>query len=83
MRVATVTSEQTNTDALCVFNTTRTFEGTGTFWFGGSSGTATDRILGLLSHTVGELDRAAAHFEDSLVFFRPGDIAKYTSGASQ
>ncbi|MFQ6027742.1 MAG: hypothetical protein ACE5Q6_09645, partial [Dehalococcoidia bacterium] len=29
---------------------------------------ASDRILGLLAHTMGELDKAAEHFEDSLTF---------------
>ena len=29
-----------------------------------------DRILGLLAHTMGKLDAAAAHFEDSLAFCR-------------
>ncbi|MFQ6026936.1 MAG: hypothetical protein ACE5Q6_05400, partial [Dehalococcoidia bacterium] len=29
-----------------------------------------DHILGLLSHTMGELDRAGSHFEDSLEFCR-------------
>lgn len=29
-----------------------------------------DRLLGLLSQTMGELDRAAAHFEDALAFCR-------------
>ena len=27
-----------------------------------------DRLLGLLSHTIGNLDQAAAHFEDGLAF---------------
>ena len=31
---------------------------------------ATDRILGLLSHTMGELDKAAEHFEEALAFCR-------------
>jgi tetratricopeptide (TPR) repeat protein len=31
---------------------------------------ATDRLLGLLAHTMGKLDQAAAHFEDSLAFCR-------------
>ena len=29
-----------------------------------------DRVLGLLSHTIGNYDQAAAHFEDSLTFCR-------------
>ncbi|MCH8745856.1 MAG: hypothetical protein IIB31_09460 [Chloroflexi bacterium] len=29
-----------------------------------------DRILGLLSHTIGNLDQAAVHFEDGLAFCR-------------
>ncbi|MCH9035719.1 MAG: tetratricopeptide repeat protein [Chloroflexi bacterium] len=29
-----------------------------------------DRILGLLAHTMGDLDQAAAHFEDALAFCR-------------
>ena len=29
-----------------------------------------DHVLGLLAHTVGELDQAAAHFEDALAFCR-------------
>ena len=29
-----------------------------------------DRLLGLLSHTVGNLDQAAEHFEDALAFCR-------------
>ena len=31
---------------------------------------ATDRLLGLLAHTMGNLDQAVAHFEDSLAFCR-------------
>ena len=31
---------------------------------------ATDRILGLLAHTIGKLDEAVAHFEDALTFCR-------------
>ena len=31
---------------------------------------AADRILGLLSHTMGNLDRSAEHFEDALAFCR-------------
>ena len=31
---------------------------------------AGDRMLGLLAHTMGELDRAADHFEDSLNYCR-------------
>ena len=31
---------------------------------------ATDRLLGLLSHTMGNLDKAAEHFEDALAFCR-------------
>lgn len=33
--VANITSEQTNTDSRCVYDTTRTFTGTGSFWFDG------------------------------------------------
>ena len=29
-----------------------------------------DRILGLLAQTIGNLDQAATHFEDSLAFCR-------------
>ncbi len=29
-----------------------------------------DRILGLLAHTMGNLDQAATHFEDALAFCR-------------
>ncbi len=29
-----------------------------------------DRLLGLLSHTMGNLDQAATHFEDALAFCR-------------
>ena len=32
--------------------------------------TVCDRLLGLLSHTMGNLDQAAAHFEDALAFCR-------------
>ena len=31
---------------------------------------SSDRLLGLLAHTMGELDLAAAHFEDALAFCR-------------
>jgi len=31
-----------------------------------------DRLLGLLAHTMGNLDLAAAHFEDALAFCRKG-----------
>ena len=31
---------------------------------------AVDRVLGLLSQTTGNLDQAAAHFEDALAFCR-------------
>ena len=31
-----------------------------------------DRVLGLLSHTMGNLDQAVSHFEDSLTFCRRG-----------
>ena len=31
-----------------------------------------DRILGLLAHTMGSPDQAAAHFEDALTFCRKG-----------
>ncbi len=30
----------------------------------------TDRLLGLLSQTIGNLEQAAAHFEDALAFCR-------------
>jgi hypothetical protein len=30
----------------------------------------TDRLLGLLAHTMGNLDQASAHFEDAQVFCR-------------
>lgn len=33
-------------------------------------GTVTDRPLGLLSHTMGNLEQATEHFEDSLAFCR-------------
>ena len=36
----------------------------------GASRTPVDRLLGLLSHTMGNLDQAAAHFEDALAFCR-------------
>ena len=29
-----------------------------------------DRLLGLLGHTIGNLDQAAVHFEDALAFCR-------------
>ena len=29
-----------------------------------------DRVLGLLAQTIGELDQAVTHFEDSLAFWR-------------
>ena len=32
--------------------------------------TAADRVLGLLAHTMGSLDAAAAHFDDALAFCR-------------
>ena len=35
-------------------------------------GVGTDRVLGLLAQTMGELDLAARHFEDGLVFCRKG-----------
>ncbi len=35
-----------------------------------SSVASVDRILGLLSHTMGETDQAAAHFEDALALCR-------------
>ena len=34
------------------------------------AGCTVDRLLGLLSQTMGNLDQAAAHFEDALVFCR-------------
>jgi eukaryotic-like serine/threonine-protein kinase len=36
------------------------------------SGIAMDRLLGLLAGTIGELDRAAGHFEAALAFARKG-----------
>ena len=33
-------------------------------------GTVTDRLLGLLSHTMGNLEQATEHFEDALAFCR-------------
>jgi len=33
-------------------------------------GTVVDRVLGLLAHTMGNLDQAMSHFEDSLAFCR-------------
>lgn len=33
-------------------------------------GLAGDRLLGLLAHTIGNLDQAAAHFVDALAFCR-------------
>lgn len=35
-------------------------------------GLVVDRLLGLLSRTTGDLDQAAAHFEESLIFCRKG-----------
>ena len=35
-----------------------------------NSGLSSDRLLGLLSHTVGNLDQAVAHFEDAQAFCR-------------
>ena len=35
-----------------------------------ASSVTSDRLLGLLSHTMGDLDQAAAHFEDALTFCR-------------
>lgn len=35
-------------------------------------GLAVDRLLGLLSQTIGNLDQAASHFEDALTFCRKG-----------
>ena len=35
-------------------------------------GLVADRLLGLLAHTAEKLDKAAEHFEDSLVFCRKG-----------
>ena len=57
--VATITSEQTNTDSLCVFNTTRTFEGTGTFWFGGLQFEG-EELLGIESPNCPGSNRALA-----------------------
>jgi hypothetical protein len=31
-----------------------------------------DRLLGLLAHTMGDLEKASEHFEDSLTFCRKG-----------
>ena len=31
-----------------------------------------ERLLGLLAHPIGDLDQAAAHFEDALSFCRAG-----------
>jgi ATP/maltotriose-dependent transcriptional regulator MalT len=36
----------------------------------GSTLTLTDRVLGLLSHTLGNLDTACEHFEDALIYCR-------------
>ena len=36
----------------------------------GTLGIQPDRLLGLLSHTIGNYDQAAAHFEDGLSFCR-------------
>ena len=36
-------------------------------WYGTMS---TDRLLGLVSHTMGKLDQATVHFEDALAFCR-------------
>ncbi len=33
-------------------------------------GLAIDRLLGLLAHTMGDLDKAAEHFEDAMSFCR-------------
>ena len=33
---------------------------------------AVDRLLGLLCHTMGNLDQASDHFEDALTFCRAG-----------
>ncbi len=35
-----------------------------------SSISSVDRLVGLLSHTMGELDQSAEHFEDALAFSR-------------
>jgi len=32
---------------------------------------AADRLLGLLSQTMGDMDQATAHFDDALAFCRP------------
>jgi tetratricopeptide (TPR) repeat protein len=40
----------------------------GIFWL--FINVAVDRVLGLLSHTLGNLDQASAHFEDALAFCR-------------
>ena len=34
------------------------------------NGTVTDRLFGLLSHTMGNLEQATEHFEDALAFCR-------------
>ena len=34
------------------------------------AGTTVDRLLGLLAHTMGNLDQAGAHFDDGLDFCR-------------
>ena len=40
----------------------------GIFWL--FINVAVDRVLGLLAHTLGNLDQASAHFEDALAFCR-------------
>ena len=35
-------------------------------------GLSTDRLFGLLAHTMSNLDQAASHFEDALTFCRSG-----------
>ena len=37
-----------------------------------STGISADRLLGLLSQTMGDLDQATEHFEDALSFCRKG-----------
>jgi len=37
-------------------------------------GISTLRLLGLLAHTMGDMDQAAAHFEDALAFCRKAGL---------